>query len=218
MLDEYLTEPVTTLFAARGLVFIQWVDSGWWNLFARQPIPTPEDGRGLRLRAASGEAPVAFLQAFDADIIPLPFAEVIPGLQTGLIDGGATNTAMYVAMGMYEHAPHLTLTRHAINPGVVLANKRWFDGLSRDRQRLVKAAFVSSQVLRAGFRQEERDALAFLQARGLTPYQPTDAELASWRAMALPVQRQLVERISGASDSLYRQIMSGKSGIRAASD
>jgi len=213
VLDEYLAEPVTALFAAKGLVFIQWVDSGWWNLFAKQAIPTPEDGRGLRLRAASGEAPVAFLRAFGADIIPLPFAEVIPGLQTGLIDGGATNTAMYVAMGMYQHAPHLTLTRHAINPGVVLANKRWFDGLSPGRQALVTQAFVSSEVLRAGVRQEARDALALVRAKGLMPYQPDAAELARWRAMSLPVQQQLVERIGGASADLYRQIRFGKAAF-----
>ena len=215
VLDEFLAEPVAELLAARGLVFIQWFDSGWWNLFATRPIPTPEEGEGLRLRAASGDAAVAFLRAFGADVIPLPFAEIIPGLQTGLIDGGATNTAMYSAVEMYQHAPHLTLTRHAINPGVVLANQRWFERLPVARQALVRQAFLPSAVMRAGVRKEEQEALADIVARGLPPYEPTPAELASWRALAQPLHQELVERIGGESAALYARIRAGKAAFAA---
>ena len=215
VLDEFLAEPVAQLLAAKGLVFIQWFDSGWWNLFATRPIPTPADGRGMRLRAASGDAAVLFLRAFDADVIPLPFAEVIPGLQTGLIDGGATNTAMYAAVEMYQHAPHLTLTRHAINPGIVMANKRWFEGLPAVRQTLVREAFLSSDVMRAGVRQEEQEALDEVIRRGLPPYQPTAAELAAWRALARPLHDELVQRIGGASAELYSRIQAGKAAFAA---
>lgn len=215
VLDEFLAEPVARLLAAKGLVFIQWFDSGWWNLFATRPIPTPADGRGMRLRAASGDAAVLFLRAFDADVIPLPFAEVIPGLQTGLIDGGATNTAMYAAVEMYQHAPHLTLTRHAINPGMVMANKRWFEALPAARQRLVRDAFLSSDVMRAGVRQEEQEALEEVIRRGLPPYEPTPAELAAWRALARPLHQALIERIGGASAELYGRIQQGKAAFAA---
>ncbi len=215
VLDEFLAEPVAELFAARGLTFLQWIDSGWWNLFATRTIATPEDGRGLRLRAASGDANVAFLRSFGADVIPLPFAELVPGLQTGLIEGGATNTAMYVAVGIHEHAPHLTLTRHAINPGVALANKRWFDGLSADRQQIIREAFVSSAVLRAGVRREEREALETLHSLGLEPYEPSAAELARWHALARPLHAELIRRIGGQSATLYSAILAGKAAFAA---
>ena len=215
VLDNYLVAPVAELFAERGLIFIQWVDSGWWNLFATKPIRLPEDTHAVRMRAAGGDAAVLFLKAIGADVIPLPFAEVIPGLQTGLIDGGATNTAMYAAVGMYEHAPYLMMTRHALNPGIVMANKRWFERLGSEQQAVIRTALGTSAHLRRIVREEEQQGITLIRELGIEPIELSAPELDRWRAAARPVHEALIERLGGASRQLYERIQEGRAAFAA---
>ncbi len=56
ILDTVIAEPVRTLFADRGVHFIQWIDSGWHIVFARTPVRVPSDLDDIRMRAAGGEA------------------------------------------------------------------------------------------------------------------------------------------------------------------
>ena len=95
VLDNHILAMVKTLFADKGLHFIQWIDSGWFNVFSRTPVRVPQDIKDMRMRAAGGPAARVFLQEAGADVAQLPFADLVPGLQTGLLSGGATNTAMY---------------------------------------------------------------------------------------------------------------------------
>jgi TRAP-type C4-dicarboxylate transport system substrate-binding protein len=211
VLDNHVAGPAADLMAEKGLVFIQWVDSGWWNVFATRRLAVPADSRNLRMRAGGGDPALLFLKAIGADVIPLPFAEIVPGLQTGLIEGGVTNTAMYVGVGMDQYAPHLTMTRHALNPGLVMANRRWFEGLDDTQKSVLAGAFPASAVLRAGVRREEEEALDSLRERGLQAYEPTSDEIEHWRTLAKPLHQELVQRLGGRARQLYDAVVDGKS-------
>ena len=215
VLDNFVYPSAVELMAAKGVHLIQWVDSGWWNVFAQKEIRLPEDSRGVRMRAASSEAAVMFLDAIGADVIPLPFAEVIPGLQTGLVEGGATNTAMYEAVGMYHHAPHLIMTRHALNPGAVMANKRWYDKLSPANQRLMSTAMGTSKLLRADVRLEEQQALDSIRAEGVVPYEPTQSERAEWISASREIHEKLIAELGSSSQEIYDLIQEGKAAYAA---
>ncbi len=215
VLDEFVAPIASRILAEKGLVFVRWIDSGWWNIFANRAIEVPADSARLRMRAGGGDPALLFLKEIGADVIPLPFAEIVPGLQTGLIDGGATNTQMYFAVGMDEYAPHLTMTRHSMNPGIVMVNKRWYDRLPEDQRARLYESFPTSAYLRAGVRQEEIDALETLAERGRIAYEPTAEQLELWRETGRALHPALVGSLGGYASEMYAAISAGKEAFAA---
>ena len=125
VMDDSLFEPYADLLADRGLTLIKWEDGGWHNIYARHPLTTPDDFRNYRLRSSATDATRLFLSAFGADVVVLDFGDIVAALETGLVDGGVTTSVIYRVAGLFEEAPHYTLTRHAFSPGALIANKAW---------------------------------------------------------------------------------------------
>lgn len=215
VLDRYVENFAETLLREKGIAFLGWVESGWWNLFGKKPLTSPADLAGYRMRAAGGDASGLYLRALGADVVPLAFADVIPGLQTGLIDGGGTNEAMFGGVGIYRYAPHLTLTRHAVNPGMALANAGWFDRLSRDNQAVVRGALGTAEALRRLVRQEACDAIEVAARDGATIHALTPAERAAWASVAESVHAELIADIGGQAQTLYDRIAEGRKAFAA---
>ncbi len=215
VLDNFVTALTEDLFAERGLTFLQWIDSGWFNVFSQTPVRVPADVKGMRMRAAGGPAARVFLQAIGADVAQLPFADLVPGLQTGMLAGGATNTAMYRTVALYELAPYITLTRHGLNPGAVFANKRWFDGLTSSQQAQVGLGIAPTQVVRDDVRAEGVDALDYSASQGAQLITLTDTERAAWKAATEGTHRLLIDEIGGEAARLYDIIQEGRSAFAA---
>ncbi|MDG2242573.1 MAG: TRAP transporter substrate-binding protein [Rhodospirillaceae bacterium] len=215
VLDNFIFEPFQTLFTKKGLTLIRWLDSGWAAIYGRKPIVLPKDLAGYRMRAASALTAQAFLESLNADVIPLTFADIIPALQTGLIDGGATSPFMFLTGGLYEHASELTLTRHALNPGTIIANSRWFDSLTPENQSAVKEAYAPSSVLREGTRRQTCESYGILRERGITIRTLTAEQESVWKAAVMPSHQSMVARIGGQADMIYSAIQDGKAAFKA---
>ena len=215
VLDNIVLDKVKALFAEKGLHFIQWIDSGWFNLFSQVPVRVPDDVTDMRMRAAGGPAARVFLQEVGADVAQLPFADLVPGLQTGLLVGGATNTSMYRTVALYELAPYVTLTRHGINPGTTFANKAWFDAQPKADQALVMDGIAATKVLRSAVRTEDEEAVTFSAARGATIIELSTAERILWKKASADSHRILIDEIGGETASLYDLIQEGRSAFAA---
>ena len=215
VLDKFVTAIAEDLFAERGLTFLQWIDSGWFNVFSQTPVRLPAEAEGMRMRAAGGPAARVFLQAIGADVAQLPFADLVPGLQTGMLAGGATNTAMYRTVALYELAPYITLTRHGLNPGAVFANTRWFDTLTRAQQKHVQMGIAPTQTVRDDVRAEGVDALEYSARQGARLITLTESERATWKAATTGTHRLLIDEIGGDAARLYDVIQEGRSAFAA---
>ena len=210
VLDHFLRPLMDDLFAARGLTFIGFADSGWFNVFGRTPLAGPDAILKRRMRAAGGEASRLFLQAAGADVIELAFADLIPALQTGLVDGSVTTNVMFEAGNLIRDVKYATLTRHAVNPGVLMANKAWFDKLNKNNQELIRGAMEPMQEVRDGIRDEADQALKNSRAAGLIVHEPTAEERAAWKSKGLSTHSALIARLGGESQKIYDAILAGK--------
>lgn len=215
VLDNYVFEPFQDLYRDKGLTLIRWLDSGWAVIYGRKPILLPEDAAGYRMRSASALTAQAFLEAVDADVIPLTFADIIPALQTGLVDGGATSPFMYLTGGHYEHAPEMTLTRHALNPGTIIANAAWFESLSPKNQQALKDAYAPSSVLRADTRRQTCDSYGTLRDRGITIHALNLNQEQAWKSAVIPTHEAMITNIGGEARAIYAAILNGKTAFEA---
>ncbi|SVD94725.1 uncharacterized protein METZ01_LOCUS447579, partial [marine metagenome] len=128
--DNYLTPIFTDLLAEKNLQFIAWSEIGFHNVYAKQPILSPEDAKGKRYRVSASLSSRYFAEAIGADQIPMGYGEIVQSLQTDLIEAGDNSVALYVKTGKEQEAPHYTLTKHSLGMSIMVARKAWWDVLS----------------------------------------------------------------------------------------
>ncbi len=213
VMDEVVFHAYAGLLADKGLSLVKWEDGGWHQLYARTPLVWPRDLRTYRLRSSATDATRLFLSALGADVVVLDFGDIVSALETGLVDGGVTTSVMYRATGLYEDAPHFTLTRHAFAPGAMLANAAWRAQTPPEVYRQIVAALGSTAEGRAAVRQEIAESEAYVGDLGAQIHHLTADQRRAWSAAAAPVHRALVERIGGRAEEIYGLLLEGKAAF-----
>ncbi len=209
--DARLDGPLLPLFAQRfrdkGLELLQWAEVGFIHLYARRPLYHPEQVRGLRMRASNALGARLFGQALAMNQVPISFSEVLTALQTGLIVGGQSGTGLYALAGLARHAPHLSLTAHAYDAGVVVANGAWWRSLSEGERQRVRSCLDPPAAHRAEVRafnaELERGGLSRL---GVSVHRLDEGQRQVWRAAAAPVARWLLERLGASARPIAREL------------
>lgn len=213
VVDEFVTPVIKEMAAAKGVEFLQWIEIGWMNLYAKQALLAPGDAEDYSLRALPYETSRAFLGAIGADVINLTFPDVIPGLQTGLIDGGESSTLMYARAGLYQEAPHLTLTRHAYAFSALLANKRWLDDLAPADRAIITSAFPDQVFVRTDTRDSLVLELDAAEKEGVFVHRLDGAATQPWADLARATHADLIERIGGDAQRIYGLVQEGKAAF-----
>ena len=208
--DHFLTELFTELFAEQGLHLVSWSEIGFHHVYSITPVLSPEDMRGRRFRVSASDASRLFAEALGADIIPLGFGEIVPSLQTGLIESGENSVSMYVRTGTSSEAPHLTLTAHCFGMSIIVADKAWWDGLADADREIMALAYPSIAVTRKDTREEAAGDLKNAQSFGIAPRWPDRAERASWAAAVAHVPEELARAVGGRSNLVLETIAEGK--------
>ena len=207
--DEYLKPLFTEFLAERGLVFLDWSEVGWNNIYADKPVVTPADAAGLKLRGSPNFAAQAFLQSVGADSIPLGTSDIAPALQTGLVDGGLSSMVFFY-YALSDFATHVTETHQSYDQGIVMANKLWWDTLKPEQQRVIKDAFFPIQSARADIRELIKTLKADLVARGTTMHTLSRAQRAIWMNATAPAHAAILEEIGGRAILVYNAIQESK--------
>ena len=216
VMDHYLSDAYAKLFAEKGLTLIQWSEVGWFYIYGKKPLLTPASTRGISMRASNALGSRYFAEAIGADLIPLSFAEVIPALQTNLIESGQTGVGMYALAGIAKAAPHLVLTRHAFDMGPILANKEWYDALSGRHRRIIFDSIESAEVNRTLIRAELDNYFRnSLPAMDVTVHELNGEQQAEWRAVALPTHQPLLRDTGGNAEYIYALVQQGKARFKS---
>ena len=210
VMDEVLFEPYAEFLAKRGLALVKWEDGGWHNIYARQPLTTPNDLKNYSLRSSATDATRLFLSAFGADVVVLDFGDIVSSLETGMVDGGVTTSVMYRVTGLYENAPHYTLTRHAFSPGALVANKSWTEDTPPDVLALIFEAHGTADGGRKVVRAELEQSEAFLKTEGVIMHELSPDQRRRWTEEIVPVTEELVATIDGDAQRIYDLALEGK--------
>ncbi len=208
--DQFLTELFTTLFAEQGLHLMRWNEIGFHHIYSVTPMLSPEDMRGRRFRVSASEASRLFAKAFAADVIPLGFGEIVPSLQTGLIEAGENSVSMYVRTGTSGEAPHLTLTAHCFGMSVIVASKAWWDRLTEADRRVMAGAYPSVEESRRVTREEAARDLQNASDFGIVPRRPDSAERIAWAATVSHVPGELAAAAGGRSELVLETVAEGR--------
>ncbi len=205
------------LVAKENYVLLMFAEAGWSHFYADREIRVPKDVKGMSIRAAQSPAVVGFLQQLEADTVFLTMSDVVPSLQTGMINGGFGAITWHMG-ATREDAPHFALTGHVYETGLFLVNKRWWDGFTDEQRALMNEAFEGFDSQRLEVRQDQDSEIARLIAEGDPVYEPTPEERVLWIQAGRATHAAVLDEIGGEAQAIYDRIMTAKEAFKTERD
>lgn len=214
--DHAVLEALAPKFAERGLVLLDFIDSGWVGLYARDRFTEPTQWEGYKLRTPTVLAAQLMARALKADVIYIPFPDIVPSLQTGLIRGGITSDYAFYTGGIYAEAPYFLYTQHTYDMGFLIANQAWFSALSVENQRVLRSAWGGSQNFRPRYREQLAEEMGKLLMKGTEVIRLTPDQRARWVSATQISHAQVLEQLGPAAQAFYDHVQTAKRAYDAA--
>src|SRR5437667_5884722 len=115
----------------------------FWN--NKHPITTPADLKGLKMRVQQGRVFADTVNGLGANAVPMPFGEVIPAVQQGVIDGADLPIVNINALKIYEISKYVSMTYHNYGPTLLVMNLDVWKSLPPDQQKLIMDVGMEAQ-------------------------------------------------------------------------
>ncbi|MCG8444025.1 MAG: TRAP transporter substrate-binding protein DctP [Caulobacterales bacterium] len=215
--DNFLYDVSNAIAERSNLYILQWVEVGWTNIYAQKPLFSPDDAAGLKARTPPNPATFLFAEAIGMDPIPLGQADLVPALQTGLVNAGLSGTVFHYFVTR-AFASDFMITRHSYDTGAVVLNRDWYEAASDEQRATIDAAWGSSAEARQGVRDLEAFCLAAMREEGIAVHELSEEQRAEWAARTRPTHERIVEQIGGDAPAVYQAILDGKAAFKAQSE
>jgi TRAP-type C4-dicarboxylate transport system substrate-binding protein len=174
-------------FADKGFVALFWTDAGWVRYFSRKPVVFPDDMRRQKLFAWAGDTKSQeVMRGAKFNAVPLETHDILPGLQTGLIDAVPAPPFFALAGQFYSAAPHMLDLNWAPLCGALVITKEAWNAIPAATQQAMRAAAeVAGKDLRTQARKEMDEAVeVMVKKHGLQVHKPTPEAMAEWQKLA----------------------------------
>ncbi|MFL6692616.1 MAG: TRAP transporter substrate-binding protein [Ramlibacter sp.] len=183
VLDGPIGTKVIDKLQPKGLVGLAYWENGFRNLTnSKRPVTKMEDLDGIKLRVMQNNVYLDSFRSLGANAVPLPFSELFSALETRTVDGQENPYNTILSSKFYEVQKYLSVTNHVYSPWIVLVSRKWWDGLSKDEQKVLSdAAKASRDFERKDTRDEGAKALADLKAKGMQVNELAPTEAARMR-------------------------------------
>lgn len=184
---DYIGEKLRPMLEKRledkGFVVLFWGDTGWVRFFSKQPVIRPDDLRKSKLFVWTGNAAdVDIYRSVGLNPVPLETVDILPNLQTGLINAVPLPPSIALASQVDAAAPHmLDLAWAPLVGAAVITKKTWEAIPPEGRDALRKAATEAGKLIKADGRRESVESVEAMRKRGLRVHALTPDVEAEWR-------------------------------------
>ncbi len=180
VVDGPVGDALDEKLAAQDIMSLGYMELGFRQLTnSVRPIETLEDIAGLKIRLQPNETHLATFRALGANPLAMDVNELYSALEQKVIDGQENPFSIIQVAGYPEVQEYVSNTGHFFDFISVVANKKWFDGLSEEKQGWVTeamdAAVAEQRVLAA---EQDGAALDKIVEMGMT-YTEVSPELAA---------------------------------------
>jgi tripartite ATP-independent transporter DctP family solute receptor len=157
-----------------------------------EPVTSPEDMVGLKLRTPENPIILATMKALGANPSPLPWPEVYMALQQKAFDGQENPIPIIYVHKIYEVQKYLSITNHVYEPMPVVINKDFWDSLTTEQQEIIENAALESQSYnRQMIKEQTDDMLVKLEQEGMVISYP---DLKPFQEATKNVREQFVDQ------------------------
>lgn len=178
---------------AAGIDSFHLTETGFAYLLSTKPVRTVEDAKKLKAWVPVGD-PIAaeLIKSFGISPIPLGIPDVLPSLQTGIINAVAVPPVVALALQWHNHVEYMLDL-----PLIYVYSMLAMDGKSMTKMQTEDQALTKGlldkvfQEVDAGNRTDNEKALAALKAQGIKIVAPTHLE--AWESIAKQSIEDLVK-------------------------
>jgi TRAP-type C4-dicarboxylate transport system substrate-binding protein len=173
-------------FLDKGFVVLAWGDAGWVRFFTKEAAFGPNDFKKMKFFAWGAEADQQeIMKSLGYTPVPLETADILPAVQTGMINAVPSTPYFALATQIYTTANNMLDMNWAPVVGALIITKKAWDELTPEGQTIVREAGAKAGVqLRAKARQEVDEAVDAMKKRGLTVNKPNAEQMKEWNTLA----------------------------------
>lgn len=167
----------------KGFKLLLWADVGWVYTFTKTPARTPDDLRDMKLFTSAGDAETEKLyKELGFHVVPLTGTDMIPSLQTGMIDAVNLPPPLALTTEAYRQAPYMIGVKWTpLIAGTVIDKKVWERLPEKYRPQMLEAAHTRGVEFNGKIRKWADDSIREMETRGLTVVKPDADTLAAWQ-------------------------------------
>jgi TRAP-type C4-dicarboxylate transport system substrate-binding protein len=153
------------------------------HFFSNQPVNRPDDLRKLKVFSWSGfPEQVAIYKSAGFNPVAIETADIVPSLQTKLIDAAPLPPFFAMAAQVDTRAPYMIEINWAPLVGALVVRKDTWEKIPSDvRAKLVAAAAIAGKEIKSTARREMDDSVAAMEKRGLKITKPSPEVVEEWR-------------------------------------
>jgi TRAP-type transport system periplasmic protein len=173
-------------FGDKGFTVLLWAEGGWVRFFTRQRALRPADFKSLKMFAWAGDPEqVTLMKALGYQPVVLETADILPGLQTGLVNAVPVTPMWALASQIDLTARHMLDIRWVPISGALVMTRAAWSALSPGGQEaLRRGAAKAAAELRLRRTSADAEAVAAMAKRGLQVHPVTPELEAEWRQLA----------------------------------
>ncbi|HYH22524.1 MAG TPA: TRAP transporter substrate-binding protein [Azospirillum sp.] len=187
-------------FAEKNTTLLALADLGPPAVVSREPIRTPADFKGKKVRVFS-EGQAEAVKAFGGAPVTIAFAEVYTAMQHGTIDAAIIGFQGVDSQKMHEVAKHVLVPASFLGTTMMgwAANPQWLNSMpAKDREVFLKAVRKAELENRQAIVKEIDELTKLYKERGLTVtfLSPDMKEYAAWRDATKPLMERARKELS----------------------
>jgi TRAP-type C4-dicarboxylate transport system substrate-binding protein len=184
--SEKLAPTLERKIGAKGFVVLFWADTGWVRFFSKEAMLRPADLRKMKVFTWAGDSKTVELwKSGGYQPVPLETADIVPMLDTGLINAVPAPPVAALANLIYERAPHMLELNWAPLVGALVIRKAAWEKIPAEvRVPLAKAAAETGKTMKEHGRAESERSVKAMKDKGLKVHNVTPELDAEWRQAA----------------------------------
>ncbi|MFO0635462.1 MAG: TRAP transporter substrate-binding protein DctP [Nannocystaceae bacterium] len=207
VLDEVIREDLETLLWDAGYKLWFFSENGYRSIGSTFKIEGLADLKGRKMRSQQAKSHLETWKAFGASPVPIAVTDVLPSLQTGVVDGFDNTPLFAFAASWYQGISHFTLTEHIYQPGIVVLSRKFWETLPADLQTLMMTDTQKlSRVGRRGVRAIAGQLLENFKNAGITVTELSAAQKAAFSASAVVAHADFLTRTTDKGKALFEKI------------
>ena len=180
----------------KGFVVLNWGDAGWIHFFTTSPVTTPDEIKKLKLFLSTSGGDPTLLEIYKEvgfRPVTLSINDVLPGLQTGMLNGYNATPLVSLAFQWFGLAPNMIDLRWAPLTGATVVEKKAWEKIPADmRGKLIEASRGAIEGrLHGEVRRLNEEAINVMLKNGMKIHKTTPEIQAQWRKMVEDIHPQI---------------------------
>jgi tripartite ATP-independent transporter DctP family solute receptor len=192
VMDGEVGQKIASSLEPHGLKLLAYFENGFRQVTnSVREIKSPDDMKGLKIRAVQNPLHLATFKALGANPTPMPFSEVFTAMESKTIDGQENPIPTIYLSKFYEVQKYVTLTGHLYGPHVMLINGKLWNSLSAEDKKMFEDAANEAKLLnRSENRKMDKQMVEQLRKAGMKVTELSPEQSKAFQDAVQPVYKQ----------------------------